>query len=96
MELLETEFHVGREVNYYAERMNITRKYLGIIVKNKTGNSPKQIIDEYIVLRLKLTLQSSNRSLKQIAHDYYFSDQSALTRYFRAHVGMSPQQFRLK
>lgn len=96
MELLETEFHVGREVNYYAERMNITRKYLGIIIKNKTGNSPKQIIDEYIVLRLKLTLQSSNRSLKQIAHDYCFSDQSALTRYFRAHVGMSPQQFRLK
>ena len=96
MELLEEEFHKGHEVNYYAERMNISRKYLGIIVSGKTGFPPKHIIDEYIVLRLKLAMRTSKRSLKQIAADFHFSDQSALTRYFRTHVGMSPQQYRLK
>lgn len=96
MELLEEEFHEGHEVNYYAERMHISRKYLGIIVSGKTGFPPKHIIDEYIVLRLKLAMRTSKRSLKQIAADFHFSDQSALTRYFRTHVGMSPQQYRLK
>ena len=96
MELLEEEFHEGHEVNYYAERMNISRKYLGIIVSGKTGFPPKHIIDEYIVLRLKLAMRTSKRSLKQIAADFHFPDQSALTRYFRTHVGMSPQQYRLK
>ena len=96
MELLEEEFHEGHEVNYYAERMNISRKYLGIIVSGKTGIPPKRIIDEYIVLQLKLAMRTSKRSLKQIAADFHFSDQSALTRYFRTHVGMSPQQYRLK
>ena len=75
---------------------NISRKYLGIIVSGKTGFPPKRIIDEYIVLRLKLAMRTSKRSLKQIAADFHFSDQSALTRYFRTHVGMSPQQYRLK
>jgi AraC-like DNA-binding protein len=96
MQLLEDEYHKGHEVNYYADRMNITRKYLGIIVKNKTGLTPKQIIDEYIILHLKLKMRTSQNSLKQIADEYHFSDQSALTRYFRTHVGISPQQYRLK
>lgn len=96
MELLEHEFHEGHEVNYYAQRMHISRKYLGMIVSDKTGMSPKRIIDEYIVLRLKLAMRTSKRSLKQIACDFCFSDQSALTRYFRSHVGVSPQQYRLK
>ena len=96
MELLEHEFHEGHEVNYYAQRMHISRKYLGMIVSDKTGMSPKRIIDEYLVLRLKLAMRTSKRSLKQIACDFCFSDQSALTRYFRSHVGVSPQQYRLK
>jgi AraC-like DNA-binding protein len=95
MELLETEFRQGHEVNYYANRMCITRKYLGIIVKGKTGLSPKQIIDEYLMLRLKLTMCTSKASLKQIANEYHFADQSALTRYFKTHAGLTPQQFRL-
>lgn len=96
MDLLEHEYNKGHEVNYYADRMSITRRYLGIIVRGKTGMSPKHIIDEYIILRLKLVMRTSKRSLKQISHDFHFSDQTALTRYFRTHVGISPQQYRLK
>lgn len=96
MELLEREYERGHEVNYYADRMNITRRYLGIIVRGKTGMSTKRIIDEYIILRLKLVMRTSKRSLKQISHDFHFSDQTALTRYFSTHVGISPQQYRLK
>lgn len=96
MQLLEDEYRLGHEVNYYAQRMNISRKYLGLIVSDRTGVSPKRIIDEYIMLRLKLALRTSKRSLKQIADDYNFSDQSALTRYFRHHAGLSPQQYRLR
>lgn len=96
MELLESDFRQGHEVNYYANRMCITRKYLGIIVKGKTGLSPKQIIDEYLMLRLKLTMRTSKASLKQIADEYHFADQSALTRYFKTHAGVTPQQFRLE
>lgn len=96
MELLEAEYRTGREVNYYAQRINISRKYLGIIVTGKTGVSPKRIIDEYVLVKLKLALRITKRSLKQIAHDFNFADQSALTRYFRTHTGISPQQYRLK
>ena len=95
MDLLENDFRKSHEVNYYAERMCITRKYLGIIVKGKTGLSPKQIIDEYLMLRLKLTMRTSKASLKQIANEYNFPDQAALSRYFKTHTGITPQQFAL-
>lgn len=96
MELLEDEYRTGREVSYYAQRINISRKYLGIIVTGKTGVSPKRIIDEYVLIKLKLALRITKRSIKQIADDFNFADQSALTRYFRTHTGISPQQYRLK
>ena len=94
MELLTTEYRKGHEVNYYADRMNISRKYLGIVVRSKMDMPPKRIIDAYIILQLKLALRTSRRSLKQLAHDFTFSDQSALTRYFRDHTGTTPQQYR--
>jgi len=94
MELLTTEYRQGHEVNYYADRMNISRKYLGIVVRGRMDMPPKRIIDGYIILQLKLALRTSRRSLKQLAHDFSFSDQSALTRYFRDHTGTTPQQYR--
>lgn len=74
--------------------MNISRKYLGIVVRGRMGMPPKRIIDGYIILQLKLALRTSRRSLKQLANDFAFSDQSALTRYFRDHTGTTPQQYR--
>lgn len=96
MELLETEYHEGHEVNYYARRMNITRKYLSMIVRRKTSRSPKRIIDEYIVLRLKLAFRSTPASIKQVASDFYFNDPSFLARYFKERTGLTPSQYKGK
>lgn len=94
MHVLEHDFKSSRDVQYYADRLYITRKYLGIIVGRKTGKSPKQLINEYVVMQLKMTLRNTNDSIRQIASEYHFSDDSLMIRYFKAYTGMTPVRYR--
>lgn len=94
MELLETHHRTYHDVAFYSGSLNITPKYLYNIVKQITGKSPKTIIDHYLVLQLKKTLRRTPLSVKQIAWEYHFNDTAFLCRYFKAHTGRTPQQFR--
>lgn len=94
MQLLEKDYMNARDVNTYAQRMNISAKYLNVVVQQITGRTAKTLIDHFVVLQLKLTLRNSRKSVKEIAWDYHFSDLSFFCRYFKQHIGMTPQQFR--
>lgn len=94
MKLVKTEFREAHEVSWFADRLNISRKYLGIIVKNHTGVTPKRIIDEYIILQLQLALRTTQKPMKMIAAEFHFADASVMTRYFKAHTGINPLKYR--
>lgn len=93
MMYLETHFKDSRDVTYYASLLNITPKYLNIIAQRITGNTVKALINEYVVMQLKLSLCSGNTSMKMLAGEYNFSDLSFFCRYFKQHTGMTPMQF---
>lgn len=94
MMLLEENFRETREVATYASMLHITPKYLNFIVNRMTGHTAKIIIDHFVTLQLKVALQRSEKSVKEIAWAFHFSDLSFFCRYFKQHTGMSPQQFR--
>ncbi len=94
MHLLERDFKLSRDVNYYAELMNITPKYLTNIVRKVTGHTPKEIIDQYVILQLKLHLHISTQNIKEIVWEYHFTDVSFFCRYFKKHTGRTPQEYR--
>lgn len=90
---LETHFHESREVAYYAGRLNITPKYLNIVTRRVTGHPVKHLINEYVVLQLKVALSTSKKSAKELSWEYNFADLSFFCRYFKQHTGMTPLQF---
>lgn len=94
MLLLERDYKISRDVNYYAEQMNISSKYLTNIVNQVTGHTPKTIIDQYVILQLKLHLKRSTQSIKEMAWEFHFADVSFFCRYFKKHTGLTPQQIR--
>lgn len=94
MMLLERDYKISRDVNYYAEKMNISSKYLTNIVNQVTGHTPKTIIDQYVILQLKLHLKRSTQSIKEMAWEFHFADVSFFCRYFKKHTGLTPQQIR--
>jgi len=95
-ELCNTDALRHRNVEYYAERLHITSRYLFRICKENSGLTPKQAIDFVIVGKAKKLLLTTMLSFQQISNDLCFPDQTAFAQYFKRNVGMTPTEFRAK
>lgn len=65
MMLLEKDYKISRDVNYYAEKMNISSKYLTNIVNQVTGHTPKTIIDQYVILHSSCILSEARKASRR-------------------------------
>ena len=83
-----------REVNYYAERLNVSPKYLSATIKRVTGLSVTSYIDRHTVPILKELLNDERLSLTQIAERMNFTSLSYFSRYCSKHLGQSPSAYR--
>ncbi len=92
---LLTEYHCQqRSVGFYASRLHITPKYMSSLIKEISGRSAAQWIDEYVILEAKSLLKYSDLSIQEIAYRLNFSTQSFFGKYFKHHTGMSPGQYK--
>lgn len=92
--MVEENFRQERRVGWYAEQMCITPKYLSETVKSVSKRTPNEWIDRYVTLEMRLMLRNSTKSIKEIAIDLNFPNQSFLGKYFKEHVGVSPSEYR--
>ena len=83
-----------RDVSYYAERLNVSPKYLSATVKRVTGHSVTSYIDRHTVPILKDYLSDERLSLTQIAELMNFASLSYFSRYCTKHLGKSPSEYR--
>ena len=96
LSLLDKHIKEERSVNFYAEKLCITPRYLRKIVIDTTQNeSPKQLIDKKLIIEMKIMLQNIDMPIQEIADYLNFPDQSYLCRYFKLHAGMSPSKYRM-
>ncbi|MBP5777751.1 MAG: AraC family transcriptional regulator [Prevotella sp.] len=94
IKLVEKNFREERRVSWYAQQICITPKYLSETVKNVSHRTPNEWIDNYIILELRVLLKNSTKTIKEIAEELKFPNQSFLGKFFKEHVGMSPSQYR--
>lgn len=94
IEIVEENFHKERRVGWYAQKLSITPKYLSETVKLISHQTPNEWIDSYVILELRVALKNTNRTIKEIAADMNFPNQSFLGKYFKEHTGMSPKEYR--
>lgn len=85
-----------RSVSYYADHLFYSPKYLCTIVRQVTGKTPIQIINEHAIKEIKQKLKNSDLSIKEIADYFDFSNPSFFGKYVKNHLGISPLQYRLK
>lgn len=94
MSLLQQHNKSERNVGFYAERLNITPKYLSTVVKEVSGKTAARWIDESVVLEAKTLLKYSGLSIREIAERLNFSTQSFFGKYFKQHTGTSPSRYK--
>lgn len=92
--LVEQNFRHERRVSRYATLMCITPKYLSETVKLVSRRTPNEWIDNYVALEIRVMLKNTTKSIKEIAEEMNFPNQSFLGRFFKEHVGMSPSEYR--
>lgn len=93
-ELLEKYHKKERELTFYADKMFITPKYLSQTVKDFTGRTALDVIEEYVLSEAKSMLLSTTLSIQQISDELNFPSQSVFGKYFKRVVGMSPSEYR--
>ena len=83
-----------RSVAFYADKLCLTPKHLSNVIKELTGKSASQWIDDYVVLEAKTLLKSTNLTILQISEELHFANQSFFGKYFKQHTGLSPMRYR--
>jgi AraC-like DNA-binding protein len=93
-DILYKDFRRVKTVGAFAQMINITEKRLIQATMSTLGKTPKQIIDEKIILEAKrLSIYTSN-SIKEISYQLGFEETSNFIKYFKKHVDMTPIEFR--
>ncbi|MCC8036010.1 MAG: helix-turn-helix transcriptional regulator [Rikenellaceae bacterium] len=96
MRLVKKYCREYRQVEYYADRLFITPRYLSFICKQSANNlPPKKIIDLQAILEIKIMLETTNEPVQKIADMMNFPDQSYFGRFFKRYTGQSPLSYRL-
>ena len=94
--LLNRFYAHHHDVAFYARKLNISPNYLNIISKRILGVSAKEQINMQLGLVIKMLLDTTELTVKEIAERLHYDDPSYLCRIFRKHTGMSPIQYRNK
>ena len=93
-DLLEGNYRRLKKVNDYAKKISVTEKRLNQATSKILDKSPKQMIDERIMLEAKRLLAHTNESVKEIGFDLGFDEPTNFIKYFRKHSHSTPVEFR--
>ncbi|MBO9202564.1 MULTISPECIES: helix-turn-helix domain-containing protein [Niastella] len=93
-QLVREQYKSQRTLESYARALNVTAKHLSESVKEITGKTAGEIIDDFVLLEAKLLLGNPELSIAEIANELHFGDQSIFGKFFKRLTGLSPKQYR--
>ena len=96
MQMVEQSDGRIRKVDYYANALNITPKYLSTLLKETMNRRPSEMIHFYTLKAIKHRLRFTDMTMQEIANDLKFANASFFGKYFKEHTDMTPLEFRKK
>jgi AraC family transcriptional regulator, transcriptional activator of pobA len=78
----------------YARRLQVTESRLSDVIKRVTGMTPRQLLQERILLEAKRLLTQTEAGVSDIASGLGFDDPAYFCRFFRKGTNRSPTEFR--
>lgn len=81
-------------VHYFAEKANLSTNYFGDLIKQFTGTSPQEHINQHVLQLAKNKLRQTDLSISEIGYSLGFESNSYFTRFFKKEAGITPSIFR--
>ncbi|WP_430817132.1 AraC family transcriptional regulator [Carboxylicivirga sp. RSCT41] len=92
--LIRKNYKNTHKVQHYAAELSVSSDYLNRFVKEKTGKSAKDYIQDKLIIEAKRLLLFSEMSSKELAYELGFEEPSHFNSFFKKHSGQSPIAFR--
>ncbi|WP_420148523.1 helix-turn-helix domain-containing protein [Spirosoma sp.] len=81
-------------VQYIADTLNISTKYLSSLLKQHTGLTTQQHIHEKLMEKAKEKLSTTDLSVSEIAYELGFEHSQSFSKFFKSKTHQSPVEFR--
>ncbi len=88
--MLDGESLKNHPVQWWAERLNITPKYLSFVCRKVVGKTAGHLIADAIIRDANALLQNPSLNIKQIADQLGFCNQSHFGTFYKRHTGKAP------
>lgn len=92
--LLHQYYLLEKSVNFYADQLKLSPKYLTTLIRQRTGKSISKVITELVIIKAKTYLTATDFPIYQIAEQLHFADSTTFCRYFKTYVGKTPKEYR--
>ena len=94
LRLVPVHFSEHHDVAFYASQLCITPRYLSQIVREVSGRTVVDYINQMLLMEASYLLQQTSLPIVQIADRLQFSEAASFTRFFTRVKGMTPREFR--
>jgi AraC family transcriptional activator of pobA len=92
--LVDENFRKERSLEFYGDKLSMTRDRLNDHVKRAAGMTASHFIRQRVLVEATRQLIFTARTMSEIAEDLAFSDRSHFARFFRQYTGTPPREFR--
>ncbi len=88
-------YRESRELGYYAKLQHLSPKRFATLIKAETGFQATEWIANFTVIQAKMLLDTrKDMTIQQISYYLGFSEQASFSRFFKAHTGYTPTEYR--
>lgn len=96
VDLVEVMHSQERKIGFYADKLNVSSKYLSSVCKEVSGVSAYAFINQYVVKDIQYLLTETRKSIKEISTELNFDNLSFFGKYVKRFLGVSPKEYREK
>lgn len=94
IELIDRHYMQERGVEFYADKLCLSPKYLSALSKSVSGYTVQELVFKAIVRKSMSLLNNTQMTVQEISDMLNFPNASYFGTFFRKQMGMSPQQYR--
>ncbi|WP_298508093.1 AraC family transcriptional regulator [uncultured Kordia sp.] len=91
--LITQHYEESHNAKTYAEKLNVSYKYLNDICKEISGKTAKAFLDSWLLLEIKRTISEQKYTSQEIAFKMGFNEPSNFIRFFKKYTQTTPKQF---
>lgn len=94
--LVNNLFVSCKQVGDYAEKLFVSSNTLNKIVKELTGKTAKEIINDRVILESKKMLLYTSNDIAEIAFNIGFDEPTHFIRFFKTYTLQTPKEYRIQ